>query len=132
MLLDNLKINKIMNIRKYSNKSLQEGKMAKLLHIYLPPYFPSFKRKFLNACFKYIQRANTYIQQPPPNILSNKMINSININTSNSSELCCQIPFPSRWTSAIFESLMLLMCSLYHFSLWEVWISIILTSENYF
>lgn len=44
-----------MNRRKYSNKCPQEGKMTKFLHSYLHPYSPSFKRKFLNACFKYVQ-----------------------------------------------------------------------------
>lgn len=40
MLLSNLRINKIiMNKRKYSNKCLQEGKMAKFLQLF-PSLFP--------------------------------------------------------------------------------------------
>lgn len=132
MLLENLKKNKIMNRRKYSNKCLQETRITKSLHIYLPTHFPIFERKFLNPFFKYTQRTNTYSQQTTSNILSNEIKTSIYINTSKSSELCCWIPFLSRRSCPIFECLALLMWSLYDLALQEFWACIILTSENYF
>lgn len=63
MLLENLKNNKIMNRREYSNKCLQETIITKFLHIYLPTHFLSFGRKFLNAFFKYIQRTNDIVNK---------------------------------------------------------------------
>lgn len=56
MLLENLKNKKIRNRRKYSNKCLQETRITKSLHIYLPTHFPIFERKmdFLNGFLKFI------------------------------------------------------------------------------
>lgn len=126
MLLENLKNNKIMNLRKYSAKCLQETRIIKFLHIYLPTHFPILEKKFLNAFFKYFQRLNTYSQETTSNILSNEMKKYIHKHFKTLWALLSRRSWP------IFEYLALLTCSLCDLALQEFWVCIILTSENYF